>query len=164
MKHQTARYWSPGAAGPLLGDDPPWQEAALCAQADPEAWFPEKGQPTLPAKTVCRSCPVTAECLEYALANDERFGVWGGLSERERRRLKRGEASGEPSAAPAARQVLRLEDGSKRCSRCREVKSPGEFHNAAATPDGLTYWCKACARASQLEHRRKSQPALDVAA
>jgi len=79
----------------LLGDDDPdegplaWQERALCAQTDPEAFFPEKGGSTREAKRVCASCEVREECLEYALANDERFGIWGGLSERERRKLKR---------------------------------------------------------------------------
>ena len=66
-----------------------WQERALCAQTDPEAFFPEKGGSTREAKQVCMSCDVRGECLEYALAHDERFGIWGGLSERERRRLKR---------------------------------------------------------------------------
>src|SRR6476646_10392742 len=66
-----------------------WQERALCAQTDPEAFFPEKGGSTREAKRVCLSCEVRVECLEYALENDERFGIWGGLSERERRRLKR---------------------------------------------------------------------------
>jgi len=66
-----------------------WQERALCAQTDPEAFFPEKGGSTREAKRVCLSCDVSSECLEYALAHDERFGIWGGLSERERRRLKR---------------------------------------------------------------------------
>ena len=66
-----------------------WQENALCAQTDPEAFFPEKGGSTREAKKVCLSCDVKAECLEYALANDERFGIWGGLSERERRRIQR---------------------------------------------------------------------------
>ncbi len=66
-----------------------WQERALCAQTDPEAFFPEKGGSTREAKRVCSSCDVRSECLEYALANDERFGIWGGLSERERRKLKR---------------------------------------------------------------------------
>jgi WhiB family redox-sensing transcriptional regulator len=72
-------------------DDGPmgWQERALCAQTDPEAFFPEKGGSTREAKRVCTGCEVRAECLEYALANDERFGIWGGLSERERRKLKR---------------------------------------------------------------------------
>jgi len=66
-----------------------WQERALCAQTDPEAFFPEKGGSTREAKRVCLSCDVRSECLEYALGHDERFGIWGGLSERERRRLKR---------------------------------------------------------------------------
>jgi WhiB family transcriptional regulator, redox-sensing transcriptional regulator len=66
-----------------------WQERALCAQTDPEAFFPEKGGSTREAKRVCMSCEVRAECLEYALAKDERFGIWGGLSERERRRVKK---------------------------------------------------------------------------
>ncbi len=71
-------------------DEPPgWQEEALCAQTDPEAFFPEKGGSTREAKRICTGCDVRVECLEYALAKDERFGIWGGLSERERRRLKR---------------------------------------------------------------------------
>lgn len=66
-----------------------WQDQALCAQTDPESFFPEKGGSTREAKAVCQSCEVRAECLDYALANDERFGIWGGLSERERRKLKK---------------------------------------------------------------------------
>ena len=66
-----------------------WQERALCAQTDPEAFFPEKGGSTREAKRICQSCEVRDECLEYALEHDERFGIWGGLSERERRRLKK---------------------------------------------------------------------------
>jgi WhiB family redox-sensing transcriptional regulator len=71
-------------------EDDQWQERALCAQTDPEAFFPEKGGSTREAKRICQGCEVRDRCLEYALANDERFGIWGGLSERERRRLKRG--------------------------------------------------------------------------
>ena len=74
---------------PATTDDQ-WQERALCAQTDPEAFFPEKGGSTREAKRICMGCEVRDACLEYALAHDERFGIWGGLSERERRRLKRG--------------------------------------------------------------------------
>jgi WhiB family redox-sensing transcriptional regulator len=74
-------------------DEDGWQERALCAQTDPEAFFPEKGGSTREAKRICSGCEVKAECLDYALAHDERFGIWGGLSERERRRLRRGEIS-----------------------------------------------------------------------
>lgn len=76
----------------LRGDDDgalAWQADALCAQTDPEAFFPEKGGSTREAKKICQQCEVSAQCLEYALQNDERFGIWGGLSERERRRLRR---------------------------------------------------------------------------
>ncbi len=66
-----------------------WREWALCAEADPDAFFPEKGESTRAAKNICRRCLVKVECLRSALANDERFGVWGGLSDRERRRLRR---------------------------------------------------------------------------
>ncbi|MFM2321457.1 MAG: hypothetical protein RL612_604 [Actinomycetota bacterium] len=71
-------------------DDPlSWQADAICAQTDPEAFFPEKGGSTREAKKICGGCDVKAQCLEYALKNDERFGIWGGLSERERRKLKK---------------------------------------------------------------------------
>jgi WhiB family redox-sensing transcriptional regulator len=73
----------------LAAEERAWQDRALCAQTDPEAFFPEKGGSSREAKRVCRGCEVRRECLEYALARDERFGIWGGLSERERRRLKR---------------------------------------------------------------------------
>ncbi len=66
-----------------------WQDSALCAQTDPEPFFPAKGEPNLNAKAVCRSCEVTAECPEYALTNDIVDGIWGGLSYRQRLKLKR---------------------------------------------------------------------------
>lgn len=74
-----------------IGDDNPlaWQADALCAQTDPEAFFPEKGGSTRDAKMICQACEVRAQCLEYALERDERFGIWGGYSERERRKMRR---------------------------------------------------------------------------
>jgi WhiB family transcriptional regulator, redox-sensing transcriptional regulator len=67
----------------------PWQEEALCGYVDPDVFFPEKGGSSREAKRICAQCAVRDECLDYALENDEKFGIWGGLSERERRRLKR---------------------------------------------------------------------------
>ena len=69
-----------------------WRDRALCAQVDPEIFFPEKGGSTREAKKVCAACEVKDECLEDAMHHDERFGIRGGLSERERRRLKKGVA------------------------------------------------------------------------
>ena len=73
----------------LAGRREDWQDLALCAQTDPDSFFPEKGESPRPAKRVCAACEVRAECLQYALDHGERFGVWGGLSERERRALAR---------------------------------------------------------------------------
>ena len=82
--------WSQAPDHELFSDGPlAWQQFALCAQTDPEAFFPEKGGSTREAKSVCASCEVRSYCLEYALMNDERFGIWGGLSERERRKMRR---------------------------------------------------------------------------
>ncbi|MEU3369001.1 WhiB family transcriptional regulator [Streptomyces sp. NPDC006711] len=71
------------------GTELAWQENALCAQAGPEFFFPAPGSSTREAKQLCGACEQRTACLEYALANDERFGVWGGLSERERLDLQR---------------------------------------------------------------------------
>ena len=89
---EVLRLWQ-AAAGAYGTDEDEgelaWQAEALCAQTDPEAFFPEKGGSTRDAKRVCSECPVSTACLDYALAKDERFGIWGGMSERERRRLRR---------------------------------------------------------------------------
>jgi WhiB family redox-sensing transcriptional regulator len=66
-----------------------WQSRANCMGVDPDLFFPERGASTREAKEVCRGCVVRENCLEYALANGEKFGIWGGLSERERRRVRR---------------------------------------------------------------------------
>lgn len=84
-----------------------WQADALCAQVDPEAFFPEKGGSTRDAKKICASCTVKETCLEYALANDERTGIWGGLSERERRTLV---PRTGPRNAERDRQICALAD------------------------------------------------------
>lgn len=69
-----------------------WQSKANCMGVDPDLFFPERGASTKEAKEVCRGCVVKDECLEYALSNSEKFGIWGGMSERERRRVRRSRA------------------------------------------------------------------------
>ncbi len=66
-----------------------WQDRALCAQTGADFFFPEPGSSVREAKRICGMCEMRSACLEYALANDERFGVWGGLSEKERQVLGR---------------------------------------------------------------------------
>ncbi|MGC5566333.1 WhiB family transcriptional regulator [Streptomyces sp. FR-108] len=73
------------AAAPDLS----WQEQALCAQTGSDFFFPEPGSSVREAKQICGMCEMRSACLEYALNHDERFGVWGGLSEKERLSLRR---------------------------------------------------------------------------
>lgn len=75
-----------------------WRRDGLCAQVDSEMFFPDRGGSSREAKKVCKACPVQAECLRWALDTEEHFGIWGGLSEKERRRLKGGRG-GKQSAA-----------------------------------------------------------------
>ena len=69
--------------------DSSYRARGLCTQTDPETFFPEKGGSTREAKKICANCEVREDCLEDALARGEKYGVWGGMSERERRRLKK---------------------------------------------------------------------------
>jgi WhiB family redox-sensing transcriptional regulator len=73
----------------VVSEERRWQERANCLGVDPDLFFPERGASTREAKSVCRGCEVQGDCLEYALSNGEKFGIWGGLSERERRRVRR---------------------------------------------------------------------------
>ena len=75
---------------------PEWMAAGLCAEVDPDLFYPESGAPNRDAKRVCGGCEVRAECLAYALAHRERFGVWGGTTERERRRMRRAPVTPAP--------------------------------------------------------------------
>jgi WhiB family redox-sensing transcriptional regulator len=70
---------------------PEWTKLARCSEVDPELFFPERGDAFGPgkAKRICNSCEVKVECLQYSLDNNEQFGVWGGLGENDRRRLRR---------------------------------------------------------------------------
>lgn len=83
----------------IVDERPEWQASAACAGVDPDLFFPERGESTAAAKAVCRICPVRLVCLEHALAEGERQGVWGGMSERERRRLRRHRALAVRSAS-----------------------------------------------------------------
>ena len=78
-----------------------WQLYANCLGVDPDLFFPERGASTKEAKQVCQGCVVREDCLEYALANGEKFGIWGGLSERERRRLRRQRAQANRGSVSA---------------------------------------------------------------
>jgi WhiB family redox-sensing transcriptional regulator len=90
----------------LATSDETWRDHALCRDTDPELFFPvgTTGNALLAidfAKRVCAQCNVTQECLDYALDTNQDSGIWGGLSEEERRSIRRHRAA----AARAARQA-----------------------------------------------------------
>lgn len=76
-----------------------WQRLANCLGLPPDVFFPERGESTREAKEVCRGCVVRSECLDFAVNNGERFGIWGGLSERERRKVRRARARRQGAAS-----------------------------------------------------------------
>lgn len=93
-----------GAPQPI---DEDWVTKARCPETDPEVFFPdERGGSTKDAKKVCQGCPVKDPCLQWALDNKQRFGVWGGLSERERLRLQQSDNECEPDSEIAAPHAL----------------------------------------------------------
>jgi WhiB family transcriptional regulator, redox-sensing transcriptional regulator len=67
-----------------------WKLEGLCRTVDPDLWFPEDNCLGTAAIKVCRRCPVAEECLDYALENNERHGIWGGLSPNQRKLVKQG--------------------------------------------------------------------------
>ncbi len=132
--------------GSLWGAE--WMRDGLCAQTDPDSFFPDKGKSNREAKQVCMSCPVRAECLEAALERNERFGVWGGMSERERRRVLRkreSEEPGEPIETPAC------------ANRSCEESLP------VAAPPSQKYCSRNCAARAGYERKIASKPKTDVA-
>lgn len=73
----------------LATEELSWQDYANCRGADADLFFPERGASTRRAKAICGACEAREQCLEYAISNGEKFGIWGGMSERERRRVRR---------------------------------------------------------------------------
>jgi WhiB family redox-sensing transcriptional regulator len=76
----------------MFSERPRWQLHAACRGLDPERFFPERGDSLAPARSVCATCPVRVPCGEYGAG--EKVGIWGGLSERERRQRRRRAAQG----------------------------------------------------------------------
>lgn len=79
----------------LLSNDSSWPAQSVCSQTDPELFFPEKGGSVRAAKQTCAGCPVVSQCLEQALANDETYGIWGGMTPSQRSQIKKVRAQAE---------------------------------------------------------------------
>lgn len=76
-----------------------WENDTLCSPLNAELFFPEEHQSHREAKKICHACPVSQDCLDYALEANEKFGIWGGLNQTERKKLKRKSARQLGSAA-----------------------------------------------------------------
>lgn len=101
-----------GLAGSRIRErvgDTSWMEQANCQGLDPDLFFTERGESAKEAKEVCRGCTVRAECLEYALVNGEHHGIWGGLSERERRKIRK-HRNAQRRIPPPAAPVAKIEE------------------------------------------------------
>lgn len=79
--------------------DEDWRAGGLCAESDPDLWFAVGAMEHKAAKSICRKCPVRAECLSYAMDAPIDHGIWGGLTERERRKARRLDSEGLHSEA-----------------------------------------------------------------
>lgn len=101
------------SAGPSRGE---WTEQALCRRVDPEVFFPPKGDAGTQAKQICAQCPVRAECLDYAIAADEKHGIWGGLNRAERQRVGQALETRRSATCPDWVTLLRP-TGERECSR-----------------------------------------------
>lgn len=128
----------------MIFERPSWHTDAACRGVDPELFFPDRGGPVDLAKQICAGCPVAVDCLDQAIRNREAFGIWGGMSERQRRKV-RGALVAEQKAAGTYRgkrknmcgtkQGIRRHrlDGEELCKRCESVL-PKASCFAQATP------------------------------
>ncbi|WP_225506999.1 MULTISPECIES: WhiB family transcriptional regulator [Mycolicibacterium] len=89
---QSAIIFFPVTSLPIAppGADTDWQERAVCAQTDPESFYPEKGCSPRDGKAVCAGCPVRKDCLHHAITAPEYHGIWGGLTRKERNEFQQG--------------------------------------------------------------------------
>lgn len=112
---------------PVLAGPQPWMVHASCRGAGGEVFFPTRGEPTAEAKAICAGCPVRAECLTFALESGEKYGIWGGRSERERRKLRKVMLAGQPRAprpinhGSTSGYATHLKRGEVPCDSCRRA-------------------------------------------
>lgn len=129
----------------------PWDQA-LCRQVGSDDFFPDKGGSVAEAKSVCANCPIIDACLEEALARDERFGVWGGRTERERRRIRR-----ERGMTSAPVEVVA--GTSYDPERCGTEKGNRAHYRRGETPCGPCRFAAGLAKAERKERRDRREAA-----
>ena len=110
----------------ILGPLPEWMADAVCAQTDPELWFPERGEPAHAARDICATCPVCEQCLAWAMAQEGdlqrafRHGIWGGTTPAEREAMATGMC--ERGHAMTADNLTTNRRGEVTCATCERRK------------------------------------------
>lgn len=141
-----------------LGKSPEWQAQGRCRGIDPKTgktYDPEifhpsgRGSSGGPAKKICKGCPVIEACLQHALDNDEKHGIWGGLDGRQRKALK--EEPVKLTLRERAQKVI--EAGEKECPRCQVTKPLGDYARNKVCLDGRSSTCKKCRYELELRAR-----------
>jgi len=128
-------------------------DKAACLGLDPNLFFPERGASVDAAKRVCMSCPVRAECLEFALVEVVKHGIFGGTSEHERRRLRRergiSETRPRPPCGTTAGYSAHGRYREDACQACRDALAVYQLHRRAENEEdehGDTCRCYECQR------------------
>lgn len=135
--------WTTPHFVPIFSDEGmEWQDDAACRGANQDLFFPERGQSTRKAKSICRGCAVRVECLDWALDTHQRFGIWGAMSDKERSRegaRRRWEQRNQGSSQVA------LADMTKVCPDCGEAKPLTADHwYFRGNRDSPRPYCRPC--------------------
>lgn len=125
-----------------MSTDTEWMTHGACVGTNPDVFFVERGESTGAARNLCRQCPVVGECLEFAIANGEQFGIWGDTTERERRAIRRARRGGNVAPTRVDRPLRpcgteaayrrHTKRGEPPCDACREAKRAGRRKSDAA--------------------------------
>lgn len=139
---------------------PEWMRKGAC-KGETEIFFPSRGDTPVPAKVLCGVCPVREECLEFALDNREKFGVWGGMSERQRRKIRKQRDISGHRCGTREGYFVHLRKKEPACSSCVEAERLGDSTppKGALSPNAVRRfndrtklrrqgWCPACAQRS----------------
>lgn len=152
-----------------------WQADGACRTHDTDLFFPERGQPLDASRRICAGCPVREQCLDYAVEHNIGFGVWGGLSERERRRIRSWKPRRCVECGVRDAQVDTTGRPRKRCVECDEERQRRADAAKAATARvshnraRICPWCHeaaysslghcgkwTCRRSAQRERERRA--------
>lgn len=128
----------------------PWLMRAACRGMDPELFHPHRGdgRGVLYAKDVCAECPVRPECLDHALSAPEHLGVWGGTTEKQRRRLRAQRAAQARTGRPRYYR--------RRCAcGCDQLFRPLNSRHLYATPECATRADRRRARQRMARRQRE---------